>query len=91
MPEAHVKVGRTRATVQVGPDAPFRKAPIRITASREKPDASFVAVRTGGWWYAIDVNDLRSKRVFSMLNILLQLAQGAAPTVRPVVTVPAGG
>jgi hypothetical protein len=37
------------------------------------------------------MNDLRSKRVLMLLNVLFQLSEGGERAGGPVVTVPAGG
>ena len=58
---------------------------------RERPADAFVAVKKDDWWYSIARNDLRSKRVLMLLNVLFQLAEGGDQSRGPVITVPAGG
>ena len=92
VPPEHVADGRTAPTFKLPPEAPRGgRAPISVQLHRERPAAAFVAVENDGWWYSIASNDLKSKRVLMLLNVLFQLAESGERPGGPVVTVPAGG
>lgn len=92
VPPDYVEQGRSEPTLRLPAEAPYGgRAPIRVQLDRERPADAFVAVRKDGWWYSIASNDLRSKRVLFLLNVLFQLAEGGEQPAGPVVTIPAGG
>jgi len=91
-PPEHVAQGQTEATFELPPEAPYGgRAPVRVELHRDRPSDAFVAVKKDGWWYSIARNDLRSKRVLLLLNVLFQLAESGDQAGGPIVTVPAGG
>ncbi len=92
VPPEHVAQGQTEPTIYLPPEAPYGgRAPVRVQLHRDRPSDAFVAVKKDGCWYSIARNDLRSKRVLLLLNVLFQLAEGGDHAGGPVVTVPAGG
>jgi hypothetical protein len=92
VPDEHVAQGQTAPTFHLPLEAPDGgRAPLQVELHWSRPGDAFVAVHKDGWWYCIARNDLRSKRVLLLLNILFQLAEGGEQTGGPVVTVPAGG
>lgn len=92
VPPEHVAQGRSEPAAALPVEAPYRgRAPISVRLHRERPADAFVAVRKDDWWYSIARNDLRSKRVLLILNILFQLAESGDLPAGPVITVPAGG
>ena len=92
VPAEHVARGESEPTVRLPAEAPYGgRAPIRIQLHRDRPTDAFVAVRKDDWWYSIARNDLRSKRVLLLLNVLFQLAESSELPAGPVITVPAGG
>lgn len=92
VPAEHVAREESEPTVRLPVEAPYGgRAPIRIQLHRDRPTDAFVAVRKDDWWYSIARNDLRSKRVLLLLNILFQLAESGELPAGPVITVPAGG
>jgi hypothetical protein len=92
VPPQHVKEKRTAQTFKLPPNAPYGgRASISLHLARERPRDAFVAVQKDGWWYSIAMNDLRSKRVLMLLNVLFQLSDGGEHTGGPIVTVPASG
>jgi len=92
VPAEHVARGESEPTVRLPAEAPYGgRAPIRIQLHRDRPTDAFVAVRKDDWWYSIARNDLRSKRVLLLLNVLFQLAESGELPAGPVITVPAGG
>lgn len=62
---------------------------VRIRASREPPSGAAVAVRHRGWWFHIDDDDVRSKRMFGFLLLLYGLSEGLGEGREPVITIPA--
>ncbi|UCD62008.1 MAG: hypothetical protein JSV59_05440 [Flavobacteriaceae bacterium] len=86
VPEEHIESGRTKVA--------FRPAyrnyvpPLNIRYSKEKPERKFISVFLHDYWFYIDVDDMRTKRNFSFLQLLLNLAENTANLQAPVVTVP---
>ena len=85
VPPEHVSEGRTLAS--------FKSAlmggepPIKILASQEPPVDPFVAVQAHDHWFYIDQRDRDSKRTFSFLQLLLNLAETSTPAGGPLVTI----
>jgi hypothetical protein len=89
VPTGNVTAGRTYPT-QPKPTG-FRELPRLMVNARElRPYEPFVAVEYRGTWYWIDDRDYASKRVFSMLMLLLNLVDKAGQPQLPVITIPAG-
>jgi len=86
LPEEHVRDGRAFSSPAIPSYAPPR--PIAISSSTSRPDGAFVAVNYRGLWYWIDDHDLRSKRVFTFLLILMTLADTRDKVLPPVLTIP---
>jgi hypothetical protein len=55
----------------------------------EPPDA-FVSVPYDGDWFWIANNDLRTKRVFTFVMLLLSLSESSKPGQPPVIAIPTG-
>jgi hypothetical protein len=92
VPPEHVAQGQTAPTFELPSEAPYGgRAPISLHLDQDRPGGAFIAVKKGGWWYSIARNDLRSKRVLLVLNVLFELAGSDEPSEGPVITVPAGG
>lgn len=85
VPAEHVESGRTALAFrsQRAGTAP----PIHLGYSREKPEDAFVAVQEHGYWFFIDQHDRKSKRTFSFLQLLLNLAETSTMDRSPVVTI----
>lgn len=83
-PAEHVADGRTGPTFQGNAD--FVQT-IRIHSSRDKPETALVRVRERGYWFYIDDRDLRSKRTFGILQILLSLTESDEGARAPLVTI----
>jgi len=90
VPPEHIADGQTSATIKLPPDAWLGRPPIRVQVASERPDNAFIAVEKDAWWYWISKNSLRSKRVFTLLTILLQLADTGDKATGPPVTIGLG-
>jgi hypothetical protein len=89
VPAGDVAAGRTYPT-QVSP-ADLPALPNLSVMSRElRPFESFVAIEYRGAWYWIDDRDYTSKRVFSILMLLLNLVDKGGEVQLPVITIPTG-
>lgn len=91
VPQAHIDAGRTRESTQPPPsgDAPGRP-PVEVRVSAERPSRDFVSVEKDGWWYYIDGADFRSKQMFSLVSILLQLSEAGEEAAVPILAIGAG-
>jgi hypothetical protein len=67
------------------------QAPIDVRFSEKQPVDAFVAVRNRDFWFYIDDRDYDSKNTFSMLMVLISLAESGSARVGPLVTIGAGG
>jgi hypothetical protein len=89
VPAGNVAAGRTYPT-QRRP-AELDSLPRLAVTSRElRPFQPFVAVEYRGTWYWIDDRDFESKRVFSVLMLLLNLVDKGREVQLPVITIPTG-
>lgn len=82
--------GWTRRTASPTPDEPLGRAPIRVQVTDAPPVDAHMAVTKFGRWYSISRGDLWSKRMFSLLMILLQMVEDDAGTVGPTITIGTG-
>jgi hypothetical protein len=89
VPAGDIAAGRTYPT-QLGPTE-LQALPSLTVVSRElRPFHPFVAVEYRGTWYWVDDRDYASKRVFSILMLLLNLAEKSGEVQLPVITIPTG-
>ena len=63
---------------------------LRIRSSEARPDESFVAVPYRDHWFWIDDRDFGSKRAFTFLTLLFELAQSGLVPTAPLVTIGTG-
>ena len=59
-------------------------------SSSSRPTDAFVSVPYRKYWYRIDDNDLRSKRLFTFLMFVFSLTETQGKESAPIVTIPAG-
>jgi hypothetical protein len=89
VPADNVAAGRTYRT-QAGltglPSIPY----LAVSAREVRPYEAFVAVDYRGTWYWIDDRDYVSKRVFSILMLILNLVDKGREAQLPVITIPTG-
>jgi len=89
VPAGNVAAGRTYPT-QAGP-AELPALPYLAVRAREiRPYEAFVAIDYRDTWYWIDDRDYGSKRVFSILMLLLNLVDKSGEVQLPVITIPTG-
>ncbi|HWL67190.1 MAG TPA: hypothetical protein VNS22_02275 [Geminicoccus sp.] len=86
VPAADVESGRTPATVTDVPSQPV----LRIEAAQERPEDPYVEVDYGDGWFWIDDRDYASKRTFTLLMLLVSLAQTDSERQQPLLTIPTG-
>jgi hypothetical protein len=89
VPQADVADGRTYPT-QPSPAELASLPSLNVMSRPLRPWGAFVAVEYGGTWYWIDDRDYTSKRVFSVLMLLLNLVDTTGEAQVPVITIPAG-
>lgn len=83
VPDEHVTEGRTDPTFVSDVEAP-----IHVHYAEHRPRDAFVAVESRGHWFYIDDRDRASKRGFSFLHMLTDLAQsGEEPARGPILTI----
>ncbi|MHC5540153.1 hypothetical protein ACYOEI_18185, partial [Singulisphaera rosea] len=95
VPEEHVRLGV--APLTPGPEGrPFDWT--RVTAGnffvrsqKHRPKDAEVAVRYRGYWFSIAPDDVNSRAVLAILEILFALQESDSKTVGPLLTLPLGG
>ena len=85
VPDEHVKSGRAGENARLG--GASGRPPIHVRFSTEEPKNAFIAVKAQDHWFYIDQDDRESKRAFSFLQLLLNLAETDAPQEGPLVTI----
>ena len=63
---------------------------VTVRSSEFRPGANFVSVEYRGTWFHVDDSDFRSKRVFSVLMLILNLVENIGGAQLPVITIPSG-
>jgi hypothetical protein len=90
VPAVHVEEKRVNRTMAEETATGATVPPlIRIQSSRGKPGDAFVAVPYRDHWFWIDDRDLRSKSLFSFMNLLFALTETGGKDTAPVITIPA--
>lgn len=87
VPAEHVAERRTYPPFQAPESAQSLPPLIRIHADNSLSDYAFSAVKYRDYWYWIDDRDLRSKRVFTFLMIIMTLAEKDEKVQPPIVTI----
>ncbi len=82
VPNEHVEEGRTANTF-VSEAPPL----ISIRSSPDKPQDAFVAIPYKGYWFYVDDRNVDSKTSFSILRILLSLAEDGGGAVAPLISI----
>jgi hypothetical protein len=89
VPPGDVADGRTHPT-QASPAELASLPNLQVMSRPLRPWDAFVAVEYRGTWYWIDDRDYTSKRVFSVLMLLLNLVDKSGEAQLPVITIPTG-
>ena len=95
VPEEHVRSGV--APVTWGPDgAPFNWTCVTggnflVHAQKHRPRNAEAAVYYRGYWFFIAPNDVNSRAVLAILEILFALQESGGKNVGPLLTLPVGG
>jgi hypothetical protein len=61
-----------------------------IRCSKSQPQDAFIVVHYRDLWFWVDDKDLQSKRMFTTLLLMVNLAESGQPAAAPLVTIPAG-
>jgi hypothetical protein len=95
LPEEHVQNGV--APVTLGPAGqPFDWTAItagnfRVHVQKHRPHHAEVAVHYRGYWFYIPENDVASRAVLAILEVLFALQESDGKNVGPLLTLPLGG
>ena len=85
VPEEHVAERRTGTTFRL--EDPQATPLIRISYSKERPEAPYAAVHVRDYWFYLDDRDIASKRTFLMVQIMLSLTESSTTARGPVVSI----
>ncbi len=95
MPEEHVRSGI--APMTPGPDGrPYdwtrlTRGNFLVHAQKHRPRSAEVAVPYRGYWFYIAQDDVNSRAVLAILEILFALQESDGKSVGPLLTLPVGG
>jgi hypothetical protein len=82
VPEDHVSEGRTLETfVPEDPDL------IHIRVADSRPPHAFQSIEYRGHWYYIDDRDAKSKNTFTVMQILMSMANNGTGSVGPLISI----
>lgn len=87
VPPEHISSGKTIRAFET--DWIDYEIPIDIKYSKEKPENAYISLFNQDYWFFIDENDRKSKRMFSFLQLLISLAENTNTEMAPIITVPA--
>jgi hypothetical protein len=95
VPEEHVLSGM--APMTQGPDGVLfdwtqvTAGHFLVHAQKHKPHDAEVAVKYRGYWFSIAPNDVNSRAVLAILEILFALQESDNKSIGPLLTLPLGG
>ena len=89
VPQGDVTEGRTYGGSEHGPSVD-RFPRIAVRHGFLEPRDAFVSVPYDGDWFWIASDDLRTKRVFTFVMLLLSLSESSKPGQPPVISIPTG-
>ena len=87
VPPADVAAGRT---VFSPPTRLGLKPIIRVHSGSRAPPGADTTIEYGGTWFWIDPDDFNSKVAYTVLSLLIALAEGSTAGQGAVITIPAG-
>ncbi|MBC2838827.1 hypothetical protein [Robiginitalea sp. SC105] len=82
VPAEHVAEGRTHSTFI--PDDPDL---IHIRVAPNKPDGAYLSIKYRDHWYYIEDTDVKSKNTFSVIQILMSMANDGSGSVGPLISI----
>ena len=85
VPPEHITSGRTGRTFTSA--HPNYETPIDVRFSKDKPDDAYATVYAQNYWFYIDQNDLKSKRVFTFLELMMNMTEGNVAAQAPLMTI----
>ena len=85
VPEIDVRDGRTGETYRESD--PTDEPLIRVHSSANEPVDAFVSIRRRDTWFYISNRDIRSKRAFSLLQVMLNLTDNVDSAAGPTVSI----
>jgi hypothetical protein len=95
VPEEHVIAGI--APMTIGPDGELfdwttvTAGHFQVYAQKHRPKCAEVAVHYRGYWFYIAADDVRSRAVLNILEVLFALQESDGKNVGPLLTLPLGG
>lgn len=89
VPAAHVAEQRTYPSIPVPQGEQVLPPMVRIQSGAARPADAFAAIRYRDYWYWVDDRDFRSKGIFTLLMVVMTLAEKEEKAPPPVVTIPA--
>jgi hypothetical protein len=89
VPQKDIDEGRSFPNSPLSHDPSYRPL-ARIRCSKSQPQDAYIVVRYRDLWFWVDDRDLASKRMFTMLLLMVNLAESGQPAAAPLVTIPAG-
>lgn len=89
VPQKDIDEGRSSPNSSLSND-PSYKPLARIHSGKSPPQDAFVVVRYRDLWFWVDDKDMQSKRMFTTLLLMVNLAESGQPAAAPLVTIPAG-
>lgn len=95
VPEEHVRSGI--APMTPGPDGrPFDWTRVTagnfsVASQKHRPHDAEVAVQYRGYWFSIATDDVKSRAVLAILELLFALQESDGRAVGPALTLPLGG
>jgi hypothetical protein len=89
VPEAHLKDHSAVPAFGNTPTAESRQQNVRIYSGKDKPAATFAAVRYRDYWFWVDDGDLKTKRALTAVMFFFTLAGTGSDEKLPLITIPA--
>lgn len=82
VPQEHLDEGRTLSTFY-----PDDEDLIHVRVSDNRPSKAFLSIQYKDYWFYIDDRDVKSKNTFTLIQILLSLANDGSGSVGPLISI----
>jgi hypothetical protein len=89
VPEVHLQDHSTTPTFKDDSTAGNAQQRVRIHSGKEKPAATFAAVRYRDYWFWVDNGDRPTKRALTAVMFFFTLAETGSAERLPLITIPA--